>query len=189
MVFLMVISFILGTVIMQENIWGGIAGVNSEYRWAVAAKAGSAKGYTMWDSHLGKCTDFSNAYAIMCRELGIPCHAISNETHGWNIAYLNGRWELVDVNTAVQDAHVGEDNKTYAANVKAYWDKRAAGTKCDTVWAGFCVPVSTKLKVASYEKDEYTGVEDKIAKSLQKLNSFLYDNAYFRKWAGTIYGH
>lgn len=164
-------------------------GYDSDYRWAVAAASGSAKGYTMWDSHLGKCLDFSNAYAIMCRELGIPCHAISNETHTWNIAYLNGRWEQVDVNTAVQDAHVGEDNKTYAVNVKAYWEKRATGTPRDTVWGGFCPTVSSKFAVHSYEKNKYTGVEDKIAKSLERLNYELQDDAMFRRFSGTIYGH
>lgn len=160
-----------------------------DYRWAVAAKAGSAKGYTMWDSRLGKCEDFSNVYAIMCRELGIPCHVVSNETHAWNAVYLNGRWELVDINGGIRSAYVGEDNTTYVANAKAYWAEQEAKGGYTPAWGSFCMSTLSKFKVASYEKDKYSGVEDKIAKSLEKLDNFLYDDAYYRRYSGTIYGH
>lgn len=175
---------------MQSNIaYDMDVPLSSGYRWAEAAKAGSAKGYTMWDSHLGMCVDFANVYAIMCRELGIPCHTVSNKTHTWNAAYLNGRWELVDVNGGIRSAYVGEDNATYVANAKAYWAEQEAKGEHTPAWADFCTPASSKFKVASYEKDKYTGVEDKIAKSLVKLNNSLQDDAFYREWAGTIYGH
>ena len=175
---------------MQSNIaYDKDAVSNGDYRWAIAAAAGSAKGYTMWESHLGACADFSNAYAIMCRELGIPCHAVSNKTHTWNAVYLNSRWELVDINSGIRSAYVGEDNATYVANVKAYWAEQEAKGEYEPSWASFCITALSKFKVASYEKDKYAGVEDKIAKSLVKLNNSLQDDAFYREWAGTIYGH
>ena len=159
-----------------------------DYRWATAAASGSAKGYTMWDSHLGMCLDFSNVYAIMCRELGIPCHVMSNKTHGWNIVYLNGRWEIVDVNAGIRSARVGTDNKAYAANVKAYWAKQKTGDDYTNV-GPFCTTAYGTFKVSSYEADEYAGVVDKFNKTVDKLNVGLCDAAYYKKWAGTIYGH
>ena len=161
---------------------------NGDYRWALAAASGSAKGYTMWDSHLGKCEDFSNVYAIMCRELGIPCHVMSNETHGWNIVYLNGRWEIVDVNPGIRSAYVGTDNKTYAANVKAYWAKQKTGDDYTNV-GPFCTTAYGTFKVSNWEADEYTGVVDKFNKTVDKLNVCLHDAAYYNLWRGTIYGH
>lgn len=176
---------------MQSNIAydSDATSGNMDYRWAVAAKAGSAKGYTMWDSRLGKCMDFVNAYAIMCRKLGIPCHAVSNKAHTWNAVYLNGRWELVDVNSGIRSAYVGEDNKDYAANVKAYWAEQEAKGEREPAWGSFCITALSKFKVASYEKDKYSGVEDKIAKSLLELDIDIQDDAYYRKYSGTIYGH
>ena len=175
---------------MQSNIaYDKDAVSNGDYRWAIAAAAGSAKGYTMWESHLGACVDFSNIYAIMCRELGIPCHTVSNKTHTWNAVYLNSRWELVDINSGIRSAYVGEDNKTYIANAKAYWAEQEAKGEHEPSWASFCITALSKFKVASYEKDKYAGVEDKIANSLLKLNVDLQDDAFYRKWAGTIYGH
>lgn len=175
---------------MQSNIaYDMDVPLDRDYRWAEAAKADSAKGYTMWDSRLGMCVDFANVYAIMCRELGIPCHTVSNKTHTWNAVYLNGRWELVDINSGIHSAYVGEDNATYIANAKAYWAEQEAKGEHEPSWASFCMSTLSKFKVASYEKDKYTGVEDKIAKSLVKLNNSLQDDAFYREWAGTIYGH
>ncbi|MCI9163761.1 MAG: transglutaminase domain-containing protein [Lachnospiraceae bacterium] len=31
------------------------------------------------------CQDFVNIYAIMCRELDIPCGSFENDGHTWNI--------------------------------------------------------------------------------------------------------
>ena len=176
---------------MKKNIaYDEDVPLDREYRWAEAAASGSAKGYTMWDSHLGMCLDFSNVYAIMCRELGIPCHVMGtfSPNHVSNIVYLNGRWEIVDVNAGIRSARVGTDNKAYAANVKAYWAKQKTGDDYTNV-GPFCTTAYGTFKVSSYEADEYAGVVDKFNKTVDKLNVGLFDAAYYKKWAGTIYGH
>ena len=145
----------------------------------------------MWDSHLGKCQDFTNVYAIMCRELGIPCHALTTSSpyHVFNIVYLNGRWEIVDVNDGLRNAYVGTDNKAYAANVKAYWAKQKTGDDYTAPMYSFCDPTYSKFKVTKYEANEYTGVEDKFNKTVEKLNNWLFSNACYARRAGTIYSH
>ena len=47
----------------------------------------------------------------------------------------------------------------------------------------------SKSALGSYEADEYAGVVDKFNKTVDKLNVYLHDAAYYKKWAGTIYGH
>ncbi len=50
-------------------------------------------------SHVGVCLDFANIYMIMCREQGIPCITCENEeeTHVWNMIYIDGQWTEVDI--------------------------------------------------------------------------------------------
>ena len=62
--------------------------------------------------------------------------------------YLNGRWEIVDVNAGIRSARVGTDNKTYAANVKAYWAKQKTGDDYTTV-GPFCITAYNKFKVSA----------------------------------------
>ena len=56
------------------------------YRWA---ENGSGE-FSMWNTHLGTCYEFSNVYAIMCRELGVPCRIVSDDArnHCYNAVYL-----------------------------------------------------------------------------------------------------
>lgn len=53
--------------------------------------------YFMWTNHVGVCWDYTNALAIMCRENGIPATSIDTETHTWNLIYINGQWESIDL--------------------------------------------------------------------------------------------
>ena len=112
----------------------------------------------------------------------------SSPNHTFNIVCLNGRWEIVDVNSGIRGARVGTDNKTYAANVKAYWAKQKTGDDYTNVGI-FCTTAYGKFTVSNWEADEYTGVADKFNKTIKKLNNSLHDTAYYKKWAGTIYGH
>lgn len=175
---------------MAENLAYDSDYVGNGYRWGVAAQSsdmGTAKGFTTWDSHTGKCIDFANIYAIMCREMGIPCHEIGVTNHSLNAIYLNGRWELVDVTDTTRDANLGTDNKKFIANAKKFWaDAADDGFEvCNTT--NFCLPAYYELQVASYEK--YASIEEKAKAHLEELNSDLCDAVYFTKYAGTSYGH
>ena len=49
--------------------------------------------------NIGVCRDFSNIYAIMCREQGIPCIMLNpaSRKHVWNAIYVDNRWYEVDL--------------------------------------------------------------------------------------------
>ena len=62
-------------------------------------------------SYTGVCLDFSQIYAIMCREAGIPCVVLSNDTHAWNAIYIEdlGDWFEVDLTVDVNRCVYTED--------------------------------------------------------------------------------
>ena len=51
----------------------------------------------------GVCSTYSYAFQYLCEKAGIPVFYISGITaggttrHGWNMVYINGRWQYVDV--------------------------------------------------------------------------------------------
>lgn len=53
--------------------------------------------YFMWTNHVGVCWDYTNALAIMCRDNGIAATSIDTERHTWNLIYINGQWESIDL--------------------------------------------------------------------------------------------
>ncbi len=53
--------------------------------------------YSVWELKCGVCRDFGQILAIMMRQQGIPAEVIANDTHLWNIVYLNGQWMEVDI--------------------------------------------------------------------------------------------
>lgn len=53
--------------------------------------------YSVWNLRAGVCRDFGQILAIMLRRQGIPAEVIANDTHLWNIVYLNGQWMEVDI--------------------------------------------------------------------------------------------
>lgn len=177
---------------MAENLAYDSDYKGQGYRWAMAARSsdmGTAKGFTTWDSRMGKCIDFSNIFAIMCREMGIPCHIVSNNSHAFDIMYLNDRWELVDVTDTTRTAYLGEDNKTFIANAKKFWaDAADDGFDVYNMY-NFCYSAYDELKVASYEK--YASIEEKVGKYFCNLNFDLCTRDYCNKdgWRGSIYDH
>ena len=124
------------------------------YRWA---ENGSGE-FSLWNTHLGVCYDFSNAYAIMCRELGVPCRIITDtaRNHGYNAVYLNGRWELVDLVISCESTYVENSQEA----IDAFWAKRKTPSTVNL--AGFLVMPKTQFEIHSYETDKYTKVEQKI---------------------------
>lgn len=53
--------------------------------------------YSVWELKCGVCRDFGQILAIMLRQQGIPAEVIANDTHLWNIVYLNGQWMEADI--------------------------------------------------------------------------------------------
>lgn len=79
--------------LIYDNYKVNVLGESRYYMDYVSGK------YYMSKINIGVCRDFSNVYAIMCREQGIPCILLSSDVggHVWNAAYLNGEWLEIDL--------------------------------------------------------------------------------------------
>lgn len=55
----------------------------------------------------GICSGYADTMAIFLNELGIENYKISNETHIWNLVYINGMWKHLD---ATWDDPISEFN-------------------------------------------------------------------------------
>jgi hypothetical protein len=58
--------------------------------------------YSMWDTKIGVCCDFTNALIIMLREQGIPATSLENDGHMWLGVYIDGQWREIDLTTILQ---------------------------------------------------------------------------------------
>lgn len=59
----------------------------------------------------GICSGYSDAMSIFLNALGIQNYKISNDTHIWNLIYVNGKWVHLD---ATWDDPISEFNETRA---------------------------------------------------------------------------
>lgn len=66
--------------------------------------------YSVYEIRAGKCWDYVNIYAIMCRAQGIPCTSLGSleDNHMWSLVMINGRWEELDI-TVCSPWEVDED--------------------------------------------------------------------------------
>lgn len=78
-------------------------------------------------NYTGVCLDFSSIYAIMCRENGIPCVVLNNDSHAWNAIYVGGRWYEVDLTIDTNRLVYDEDTN------------RVTGSRL-YCYDGFCMP-------------------------------------------------
>lgn len=92
--------------------------------------------YSVWNTRTGLCVDFSNILVIMCRELGIPCNVMSNETHAWNLVWLDGRWRVIDLTPDVRRRVYGIDTT------------KVENPELTVCYDGFCEPAKTKFDAA-----------------------------------------
>jgi transglutaminase/protease-like cytokinesis protein 3 len=65
----------------------------------------------VYNTHTGVCRDFVNIFAIMCRELGVPCGSLDSDNlnHTWSIVYLDGEWWEVDLTKDIKKHTYKED--------------------------------------------------------------------------------
>ena len=45
----------------------------------------------------GICGTYANAFIYLCQRSDIPCVTIKDTTHAWNEAYIDRRWQIIDV--------------------------------------------------------------------------------------------
>ncbi len=63
--------------------------------------------YSALVKHKALCTGYARAYAILMREAGIDCRLISNDSHMWNLAKIDGSWYHVD--TTFDDSFINSE--------------------------------------------------------------------------------
>lgn len=80
-------------------------------------------------NYTGVCLDFSSIFAIMCRENGIPCVVLNNNTHAWNAVYFADNWFEVDLTVDTNRLVYGEDTNDVTGEDNLY------------CYEGFCAPL------------------------------------------------
>ena len=67
----------------------------------------TSNAYGLFTNHVSLCGGYSDAMAIFLNRIGVPNMKISNNTHVWNLAYLNGKWLHLDLtwDDPVVDTH------------------------------------------------------------------------------------
>ncbi|MBR4084201.1 MAG: transglutaminase domain-containing protein [Lachnospiraceae bacterium] len=91
--------------------------------------------YSMWDTKIGVCCDFSNVLVIMLREQGIPATTLENDGHMWVAVYLDGEWREFDPTTMLQYSTYELDKYSKDDFVKGLKDFTDYGTfDCDKLF-------------------------------------------------------
>ena len=109
-------------------------------------KSTRARYYSDWSgthatytNHVGTCADFSNIFLTMCRAQNIPVTTVNNDTHAWNIVYVNGLWIEVDMTVDIKRSVYGEDTTKISKADRIYNYK------------GYFVPSANSEKPAKFE--------------------------------------
>ena len=61
----------------------------------------------------GICSGYSDAISIFLNKINIPNYKISNETHIWNLVYINGVWRHLDATWDDPISEFNENRDTY----------------------------------------------------------------------------
>ena len=61
----------------------------------------------------GICSGYSDTMAIFLNRLGITNYKISNDTHIWNLVYINGIWRHLDATWDDPISEYNENRDTY----------------------------------------------------------------------------
>lgn len=69
--------------------------------------------YGVFIQGYGICSGYSDAMAIFLNKIDIPNYKISNDTHIWNLVYINGVWRHLDTTWDDPISEFNENRKTY----------------------------------------------------------------------------
>ena len=69
--------------------------------------------YGVFIQGYGICSGYSDAMAIFLNKMNIPNYKISNDTHIWNLVYINGVWRHLDTTWDDPISEFNENRKTY----------------------------------------------------------------------------
>ncbi len=45
----------------------------------------------------GTCATYANAFQYLCQRANIPCVTVTDDNHGWNEVYVDGKWQVTDI--------------------------------------------------------------------------------------------
>lgn len=155
---------------------------NLNYRWG---ENGGGE-WTTWNTHIGVCYDFANIYAIMCRELGVPCRVLYDEriNHTLNVVYLNNHWEIVDLTFSVKSYYI-ENTK---AALQKFWDTwEGPGTEAERS-EGFIISVPEYGWYKVYADEGDVTIMDKMS-GIHSLDKYLSTKALLQGWGNPQYNH
>lgn len=60
-------------------------------------KSNSYNAYGLFTNHISLCGGYSDTMAIFLDKIGVPNIKVSNNTHVWNLVYINGKWLHLDL--------------------------------------------------------------------------------------------
>lgn len=151
--------------------------------------------YGVLVKHIGVCSGYAYAYAVLMNFLGIDTYVVTSDTHAWNLAKLNGNWYHIDTtwDDPVPDRpgvtdysfFVLSDSKIKTFSDHESWDSdvpAAPDTRFDNYfWGAYTHEDFNQLEApvispVSLDTSSYKSVVGKTYKFLAKTNlgEFVY---------------
>ena len=69
--------------------------------------------YGVFKEGYGICSGYSDAISILLNKLSIKNYRISNDTHIWNLIYVNGKWVHLDATWDDPISEINQNRDTY----------------------------------------------------------------------------
>ena len=83
---------------------------NIEYQYAYGATANIDRIYSIFNEKLGNCEAYTMLTNYMLYLCDIPTATVSNVTHEWSAAFVDGKWIYIDSTHGVFDGATGKAN-------------------------------------------------------------------------------
>lgn len=109
--------------------------------------------WNVYNTHTGVCEDFTNIFAIMCRELGIPCGSLDTDNHTWNIVWLDEQWQEIELTQDIKRHTYKKDVTDIRGYLTIYYKGFLPLTEANDL--SEVNNVNWCLQCASYRQDGY----------------------------------